>query len=69
MLYLFSDGFPDQFGGKEGKKFKYLPFKRELIKMQNLSMDEQRVRLENLFADWRGNLEQIDDVCIMGIKM
>jgi serine phosphatase RsbU (regulator of sigma subunit) len=69
VLYLFSDGFADQFGGKEGKKFKYLPFKRELIKMQNLSMDEQRVRLENLFADWRGNLEQIDDVCIMGIKM
>ena len=69
VLYLFSDGFADQFGGEDEKKFKYLPFKRELIKMQDLAMDEQRNLLENLFINWKGNLEQIDDVCIMGIKM
>jgi serine phosphatase RsbU (regulator of sigma subunit) len=69
ILYLFSDGFSDQFGGKNGKKFKYLPFKRALINMQDLSMPDQRILVEKLFIDWKGNLEQIDDVCVMGIKM
>lgn len=69
VMYLFSDGFADQFGGASGKKFKYLPFKRELIEMQGLSMQEQRNRIETLFVNWKGNLEQIDDICVMGIKM
>ena len=69
VLYLFTDGFPDQFGGKDGKKFKYLPFKRALIEMQNLPMLEQGKLMEQIFLNWKGNLEQIDDVCVMGIKM
>lgn len=69
VLYLFSDGFADQFGGKDGKKFKYLPFKRALINLQSQPISEQGILLEKLFVEWMGELEQIDDVCIMGIKL
>jgi len=69
VLYLFTDGFPDQFGGNDGKKFKYLPFKRALVEFQHLNMPEQGRLIEKLFIEWKGNLEQIDDVCVMGIKM
>lgn len=68
-LYLFSDGFADQFGGSEGKKFKYAPFKRSLLEIQNISMIEQGKYLEKLFFEWKGDLEQIDDVSVMGIKV
>ena len=69
VLYLFSDGFADQFGGANGKKFKHAPFKREILEIQKLSMTEQRIRLNKLFFEWKGDLEQIDDVCVMGIKV
>ena len=69
VLYLFTDGFADQFGGVDGKKFKYAPFKRTLIDIQHLSMENQREHLGKLFFDWKGELEQIDDVTVMGIKM
>ena len=71
FIYLTTDGFPDQFGGplsaNGGKKFKYKPLKEILGKNRNLSAYEQKLELENAFNNWKGNLEQVDDVCIAGI--
>lgn len=68
-IYLFSDGFVDQFGGNNGKKFKYSRF-RDLIKSsQSESMKEQGRLIESEFNKWKGDLEQLDDVCVIGIRV
>ena len=68
-LYLFTDGYPDQFGGPKGKKFKSKPLEELLLKNQKLSLVLQKEQLITVFEDWRGDLEQVDDVCIIGIKI
>jgi len=68
-VYLFSDGFADQFGGEKGKKFKYVPFKRVLLSNASLPTDVQKKRLVETFEDWLGDYDQIDDVCVMGIRV
>jgi len=68
-IYLFTDGFADQFGGEKGKKFKYKPFKELLISIQDKSMDEQSEIIKKEFHNWRGDLEQVDDVCILGVRI
>lgn len=68
-IYLFTDGYADQFGGPKGKKFKYRPFKNLLISLSNKSMAEQKETLEKNFIQWKGDLEQIDDVCVIGLKI
>jgi len=68
-IYLFSDGFADQFGGPKGKKYKSKPFKNFLLSISSKSMDEQKSLLENEFETWKGDLEQTDDICIMGVKL
>lgn len=67
-LYLFSDGYADQFGGKQGKKLKTKAFKSLLLSIQDLSMEEQQKQLSGHFEKWRGSHEQVDDVCVLGIK-
>lgn len=67
-IYLFTDGFPDQFGGPEGKKFKYKPFKDLLLEIHNRSMDEQEKILQLVFKEWQGELDQIDDVLVIGLR-
>lgn len=67
--YLLTDGFADQFGGPKGKKFKYKPLQDKLISISELSLDEQKNELNRTFDDWKGNFEQVDDVCIIGIKI
>jgi len=69
QLYMFSDGFADQFGGPKGKKFKYKPFKRLLLENADKPMTEQKEILNNAFIDWKGNYEQIDDVVVIGLKI
>ena len=69
VLYLFTDGFADQFGGEKGKKLKYRPFKKILLDLHKLPMSEQKSRLDQIFDEWRGEYEQIDDVCIIGIRV
>jgi serine phosphatase RsbU (regulator of sigma subunit)/uncharacterized protein HemY len=69
IVYLFSDGFVDQFGGTEGKKFKSKQLKEKLSTMNNIPMSEQKSILEKIFLDWKGSNEQIDDICIMGIRI
>ncbi|HEX7415432.1 MAG TPA: SpoIIE family protein phosphatase, partial [Bacteroidia bacterium] len=69
ILYLFSDGFADQFGGDKGKKYKYRQLQQLLVKNNTRSMDAQKEALEQEFEHWRGNIEQIDDILIIGIKI
>ena len=69
LLYLFTDGYPDQFGGPQGKKFKYKPLEEKLAEISQKSMDQQRNVLLNTHDDWKGNLEQVDDICVVGIRI
>ncbi|MCW3077039.1 MAG: protein serine/threonine phosphatase [Bacteroidetes bacterium] len=68
-LYLYTDGFADQFGGPKGKKFKYKQLEQLLLESSSLSVSEQKETLLKKFEEWRGNLEQVDDVLIIGIKV
>lgn len=69
QIYLFSDGYADQFGGPRGKKFKYTQFRDLLLQHRNKSMRQQKEILDALFEEWRGDLEQIDDVCVIGVRI
>jgi serine phosphatase RsbU (regulator of sigma subunit) len=69
QLYMFSDGYADQFGGKKAKKFKYKPFKNLLLENSNKPMNEQKEILEKTLIEWQGNNEQIDDIVVMGVKL
>ena len=66
---MFSDGYADQFGGPKGKKFKYKPFKQLILDNILKPMSEQREIFDTAFEDWRGDLEQIDDIILIGIKI
>jgi len=68
MIYIFSDGFADQFGGKHNKKFKYGPFRELLTGIAHLDLSIQKQKLFSEFYDWKGNMDQVDDVLVMGIK-
>lgn len=67
-VYLFSDGYPDQFGGKDGKKFKYGPFRELLLAISELEMEEQRNELNRVITEWKKDIPQIDDILIFGIR-
>jgi serine phosphatase RsbU (regulator of sigma subunit) len=69
VIYLFSDGIADQFGGPEGKKYKYKRVKELLLQNYNKSHSEQKNNIITEFVSWKGRNEQIDDVCLMGIKI
>jgi serine phosphatase RsbU (regulator of sigma subunit)/Tfp pilus assembly protein PilF len=68
-IYIFSDGYVDQFGGEKGKKFKVKSFRELLLSVQDKSMEEQKAIIDTSFENWRGDLEQIDDVCVIGIRI
>ena len=67
--YIFTDGYVDQFGGEKGKKFKAKNLKTLLLSIQDKSLQEQQQILHKNFNDWRGNMEQIDDVCMIGVRV
>ena len=69
LIYFFSDGYVDQFGGPKGKKFKYKTLKNLLFEIKEKSMDEQFDILHTTFNEWKGDLEQLDDVCVIGVRM
>jgi serine phosphatase RsbU (regulator of sigma subunit) len=69
QLYIFSDGFADQFGGPKGKKFKYKAFKSMRLENSDKPMQAQKQILEKPFEEWKGSLEQIDDVTVLGVKI
>lgn len=68
-IYMMSDGFADQFGGPQGKKFKVRQLKQLLTETATLPMKDQGQKIAVAFEEWKGNLEQIDDVCIVGVRM
>jgi len=69
MVYLFSDGYADQFGGPLGKKFKYKSLREMLVSYSNLNTIEQKEKYTARFNDWKGSLEQVDDVLLIGIRI
>jgi serine phosphatase RsbU (regulator of sigma subunit) len=69
IFYLFTDGFADQFGGPKGKKFKYKQFQEMLTSIHDKPMQEQSDIINQKFEDWKGTLEQVDDICIIAIKI
>lgn len=69
QIYLFTDGYADQFGGKKGKKLKVKKFKEIIASIHNLSKKEQHEYLETTYNSWKGNLDQVDDICIIGVTL
>lgn len=68
-IYIFSDGYQDQFGGKDNKKYKAANFKKLLLESKERSMPDQKQIIDTSFESWRGNQAQVDDVCVIGVKM
>ena len=68
-IYIFTDGFVDQYGGEMRKKFKSARFKQLLLSVQAKTMEKQKQEIEKSFESWRGNVEQIDDVCVIGVRI
>ena len=68
VIYLFSDGYPDQFGGEEGKKFKYRRFRHLLLNIHSQPASRQRELLDQGIIQWMGDHEQVDDILVMGIR-
>lgn len=68
ILYLYTDGYADQFGGPKGKKFKYKSLNELLIQNSHKTLTEQHKALQENFMKWKGDLEQVDDVCVIGVK-
>ena len=68
-IYIFTDGYADQFGGPKGKKLKYSKLKELLLSIQNLSMEDQSKLVNKEIVDWKGGLEQVDDILVIGIKL
>lgn len=69
MVYIFTDGYADQFGGPKGKKFKYRQLYALLETNANKTMEQQQSILRSTLESWRGNLEQVDDICIIGFRI
>lgn len=69
QVYLFSDGYSDQFGGEFQKKFKFRSFKKLIVENNDKPMGKQKALLNQTFESWKGELEQVDDVLVMGLKV
>jgi serine phosphatase RsbU (regulator of sigma subunit) len=69
VIFMSSDGYYDQFGGEKGKKFKSSNFEKLLASISNESSEMQFQLLEQTFVKWKGEFEQIDDVCVIGVRV
>ncbi|MFL5751763.1 MAG: PP2C family protein-serine/threonine phosphatase [Bacteroidia bacterium] len=69
IVYTFTDGYADQFGGPKGKKFKYKQLEEKILSVSHLPMDDQKRMLNDAIEEWKGNLEQVDDILVIGIKI
>jgi serine phosphatase RsbU (regulator of sigma subunit) len=69
LIYAFTDGYADQFGGPKGKKFKYKQLEELILSNSEKLMSQQKQNLDTTFENWKGNLEQVDDVCIVGLRV
>jgi serine phosphatase RsbU (regulator of sigma subunit) len=68
-IYLFSDGYADQFGGPQGKKFKLSQMKALLLNMQDQEMHDQQRVMEQTIESWKGAHEQVDDMLVIGVRV
>ena len=68
-IYIFTDGYADQFGGEKGKKFRLSSLQDLLVRICHLSMDDQFAAVEKNMKDWQGNIDQVDDILIIGIRI
>lgn len=68
-IYTFSDGYPDQFGGPNGKKFMHKQFKETLTQNSHLRFSEQKLALSNIINAWKGDKDQVDDILVIGVKI
>jgi serine phosphatase RsbU (regulator of sigma subunit) len=68
-IFLFTDGYADQFGGSKGKKFKYKPFQEQLLAHSAEAPEDQKKALDAIIEGWKGNLQQVDDILVIGIKI
>jgi ligand-binding sensor domain-containing protein/serine phosphatase RsbU (regulator of sigma subunit) len=68
-IYMFSDGLPDQFGGPEGKKMKIARLKNFISEVHSMPLEHQELEFARLYREWRGNLDQVDDILLMGVKV
>jgi hypothetical protein len=66
---LVTDGYADQFGGDKGKKFKFKNLKDLILSVSDKPMLEQKMIIDETFESWKGGLEQVDDVCLIGVKI
>ncbi|HAP65050.1 MAG TPA: hypothetical protein DCR93_38080, partial [Cytophagales bacterium] len=69
MIYLFTDGFQDQFGGPKGKKLTYGRFEKWMVEASKLPTSQQVPYLEEALAEWRGKEIQVDDICVVGMRI
>lgn len=69
LIYIFTDGFADQFGGPEGKKYKYRRFRHLLLALHQLPMEKQEDFLRKSINEWKGNMDQVDDILVIGIRI
>jgi serine phosphatase RsbU (regulator of sigma subunit) len=69
MVFAFTDGMPDQFGGPKGKKYMYKKLKELLTTISSQPLNDQKVQIAKSFAEWKGEHEQVDDVCVVGIRV
>ena len=69
VMYLFTDGYTDQFGGEKGKKFKYTQLSEKLLAISHQPLAEQKNILDKTFAEWKGSLDQVDDVLVIGVRV
>lgn len=69
IIYTFSDGFVDQFGGPKGKRYKYKRLEEKILSLYRMPMEEQKQLLISEFNEWKGNIEQVDDVLVAGLQV
>ena len=69
LIYLFSDGYADQFGGERGKKFLYNRFREHLLSVHHENMVEQKAYLIRTMKEWQGTFEQVDDILVIGVRI
>jgi serine phosphatase RsbU (regulator of sigma subunit) len=69
VIYTLTDGYADQFGGEKGKKFKYKQLEEKLMSICDKPMEEQKAILDSTIENWKGNMEQVDDILLIGIRI
>jgi serine phosphatase RsbU (regulator of sigma subunit) len=69
IIYIFSDGFADQFGGEKGKKFKLSSLQELFLQKCHLPMSDQQKEIESTLKNWQGNIDQVDDILVVGVKI